>query len=809
MVKAASTPTVFRVDSTGQLTANGVPFRVKGGSWFGLEGRQEAPSDSTNPGGAPMEQYMGNVFWNSTTRTYTGDIAEFKQMGINVVRLPLSPQTLDATDPQGMAPYLKNSDSVKISNSLLALETVIQDLDAAGIYVLLDIHSCSNYVGWRKGRLDARPPYVDATRKNYVYTREDSSCAASNNPSSVTRIQAYDETKWLANLKTLAGFSSSLGVSNIMGIDLFNEPWDYTWSDWASLTSDAYAAINPINSNLLMFVEGTSASANNQDGVAGNEVSQPWGTGFEPNWGGNLYSAGSNPPNIPKDQLVFSPHNYGVSVSVNPEFVDQTASGCAGLSGDAAGDAKCPLVMPSVTTLNSSWDQQFGYLKAMGYAVVIGEFGGNMSWPGGKANTNDQSRYSYVTDHTIDQQWQNAFVNYLVSKGIDDTIYWSINPESGDTGGIYTTTYDPVSNTSGWGTWSDTDQTKLTLLHKLWDVAVTPESSSSANPSATPTAKPSTSATPTPTATPTVKPSGTVTPTATPTVTPTPTVAPSGGSGTCSASFHLDNSWTGGFQATVTVTAGSSAITGWTSNWTWPSGQSITNSWNAAITTSGSSVSAANMSYNGALAAGGNTTFGLQGNGNAVTPTLSCVAAGGVTPTPTPVVTPTPSPTSERSVGPSPTPTPTPSPTVKVTPTPVITPSPTPTVKPTATPTVAPTATPTVAPTATPTVAPTGGAKCTATYVNSNDWGSGFTAAVTITNSGSTALSNWKVTWTWAGSQTITNSWNANVSTSSKTVTATNLSYNGSIAAGGNTSFGFQATYSGSNAAPTLTCSGS
>jgi cellulose 1,4-beta-cellobiosidase len=93
--------------------------------------------------------------------------------------------------------------------------------------------------------------------------------------------------------------------------------------------------------------------------------------------------------------------------------------------------------------------------------------------------------------------------------------------------------------------------------------------------------------------------------------------------------------------------------------------------------------------------------------------------------------------------------------------------------------------------------------------VNSNDWGSGFTAAVTITNSGSTALSNWKVTWTWAGSQTITNSWNANVSTSSKTVTATNLSYNGSIAAGGNTSFGFQATYSGSNAAPTLTCSGS
>jgi aryl-phospho-beta-D-glucosidase BglC (GH1 family) len=141
-----------------------------------------------------MEMYMGNVFWAPSGRTYDQDIAEFKALGINLIRLPLVPQTLTGTDPQGMAPFLKNTDSVKIANSRLALETVIKDLDAVGIYVLLDIHSCSNYVDWRKGRLDARPPYVDATRDNYDFKREDSSCAANNNPSTVTRIQAYDET---------------------------------------------------------------------------------------------------------------------------------------------------------------------------------------------------------------------------------------------------------------------------------------------------------------------------------------------------------------------------------------------------------------------------------------------------------------------------------------------------------------------------------------------------------------------------------------------------------------------------------------
>ncbi|MCL6537196.1 MAG: cellulose binding domain-containing protein, partial [Acidothermus sp.] len=156
---------------------------------------------------------------------------------------------------------------------------------------------------------------------------------------------------------------------------------------------------------------------------------------------------------------------------------------------------------------------------------------------------------------------------------------------------------------------------------------------------------------------------------------------------------------------------------------------------------------------------------------------------GGATASPTPSPSPTSSPT------PSPTPTPTP------TPTPSSTPSPT------------PSPTPSASPTPTPTPSPTSGVSCTATYSVSNDWGTGFTANVTVTNAGSKPTSGWMVTWTFAGNQTVTNYWNTALAQSGKSVTAKNLSYNNVIQPGQSTTFGFNGAYSGSNSPPTLSCS--
>ncbi len=108
--------------------------------------------------------------------------------------------------------------------------------------------------------------------------------------------------------------------------------------------------------------------------------------------------------------------------------------------------------------------------------------------------------------------------------------------------------------------------------------------------------------------------------------------------------------------------------------------------------------------------------------------------------------------------------------------------------------------------TATTAAAGTGGGSCTAAYTVDNDWGNGFTATVTVTNNGSAATSSWQVTWSWPNDQQISNAWNATVTQSGAAVSAQSVSFDSVIAPGSSTTFGFQASYSAGNTAPTLHC---
>jgi endoglucanase len=113
--------------------------------------------------------------------------------------------------------------------------------------------------------------------------------------------------------------------------------------------------------------------------------------------------------------------------------------------------------------------------------------------------------------------------------------------------------------------------------------------------------------------------------------------------------------------------------------------------------------------------------------------------------------------------------------------------------------TTPPATTPPPSPTVTPTPA---GAGCGLTY-SVNDWGGGFSGTIALTNTGGTAWTGWALAFAFGANQKVTQGWSAQWSQTGTQVTATNQSWNGSVAPGGTISLGFNGSYSGSNPKPT------
>jgi cellulase/cellobiase CelA1 len=89
-------------------------------------------------------------------------------------------------------------------------------------------------------------------------------------------------------------------------------------------------------------------------------------------------------------------------------------------------------------------------------------------------------------------------------------------------------------------------------------------------------------------------------------------------SGTCALTSAVTNSWPGGYQLQLTVTNnGTAPLTGWTTGFMFgDTAEAIASSWSATVTQSGRQITAVNASYNGAVAAGGSTSFGMVVNGS-------------------------------------------------------------------------------------------------------------------------------------------------------------------------------------------------
>ncbi|WP_062072364.1 cellulase family glycosylhydrolase [Demequina sediminicola] len=212
----------------------------------------------------------------------------------------------------------------------------------------------------------------------------------------------------------------------IIAFDLQNEPHGKppeadraTWgdggaNDWRAVATEAAERIHAIHPDILLLVEGIEATPSSGSSWSSNDPGDydiTW-------WGGNLRLAGEQPVTGAPGKIMYSPHDYGPLVYEQPWF--QGSFSAASLEKDV-------------------WDPTWLYLHDEEISpLLIGEWGGRMG------------------DDDRQDRWLVALRDLIEDRELHHT-FWSLNPNSGDTGGLLL---------DDWTTW---DADKMDLLEPvLW-----------------------------------------------------------------------------------------------------------------------------------------------------------------------------------------------------------------------------------------------------------------------------------------------------------------------------------------------------
>ncbi|MBL7258963.1 lytic polysaccharide monooxygenase auxiliary activity family 9 protein [Paractinoplanes lichenicola] len=105
-----------------------------------------------------------------------------------------------------------------------------------------------------------------------------------------------------------------------------------------------------------------------------------------------------------------------------------------------------------------------------------------------------------------------------------------------------------------------------------------------------------------------------------------------------------------------------------------------------------------------------------------------------------------------------------------------------------------------------PTTPPPGNSNCYAMFNIASAWNGGFQAEVMV-HADTAAINNWTVSWTWPGSQTLTQAWNGTATSSGSLVSVKNVSYNGTVGAGKYVTFGLLGNGTAPPSVNNLACS--
>ncbi|WP_328723185.1 cellulase family glycosylhydrolase [Streptomyces sp. NBC_00247] len=94
------------------------------------------------------------------------------------------------------------------------------------------------------------------------------------------------------------------------------------------------------------------------------------------------------------------------------------------------------------------------------------------------------------------------------------------------------------------------------------------------------------------------------------------------------------------------------------------------------------------------------------------------------------------------------------------------------------------------------------GAACSVAYRVVGDWGNGFQGEITLRNTGTAAVSNWKLGFSFANGQTIGNMWGGTPTQSGSAVSVAPAAYTSAIAANASVTLGFIGTRGATNTSP-------
>ena len=339
-------PGFLHTDGNQIVDSSGKNIKLTGVNWFGAEGY------AFNPNGLDV-------------RNYKDMMDQMKDLNFNSIRLPWSDAMLDeGRKPTGINASLNPDLAGK--TTIEVFDKIIDYAGKIGLKIILDHHRSSD--------------------------------GASANENGLWYDDKYPESKMIENWKMLA--ERYKGNDTVVAADLHNEPHGQaTWgdgnqaTDWAAAAERIGNAIQSVNKDWLMIVEGVEIQDNTWE----------W-------WGGNLRGAKDHGVDFNVDnKLVYSVHSYGPSIHEMEWFKGSD--------------------FPN--NMDEKYNENWGWmLKDNKHPVLVGEFGG-------KLDTDQDKKYMGKLVEFMNGDYNGDGVNELPAdeEGASWT-YWSWNPNSGDTGGI-------------------------------------------------------------------------------------------------------------------------------------------------------------------------------------------------------------------------------------------------------------------------------------------------------------------------------------------------------------------------------------